>query len=371
MKVAFLGPGWPWRGGIAKFITLMAEEAAHEHEVKIFSFISQYPKIIFPGKEQLDRSETKTDISTLPVVTPYNPFTWNGAVKAIINWQPEILVFKYWIPFFAPAFGYIIRKLKKKSDLKIVYIIDNIDFHEKWAFANNLTKYAIGKADKIICMSESVLQSTQKILPKSNLILGFHPTYNCYNNQKYCGKTAKKELKIEDKKVILFFGYIKQYKGLTLLLKSMPILLKTDPNFHLLIVGEVYGDDQVYLDLISELKLEQDITFVRRFVADEEVELYFKAADVLVLPYITATQSGVVQVAYDMDLGAVCTPVGGLPELVLDNITGVVAKEVSEISIAEAVIKYFTLNQTKIKQSIRVENKRYTWSELMKLVYKN
>ncbi|MCK4956460.1 MAG: glycosyl transferase, partial [Candidatus Cloacimonetes bacterium] len=146
MKIAFLGPGWPWRGGIAQFLTLMAEQVEVEHQVKIFSFIKQYPKLIFPGKDQINRSKNKSNLPTESVLIPYNPFTWEKTEKKIRDWQPDILVVKYWIPFFAPAFGYIIRKYKKQSCGKVVYVIHNITFHEKWAFADKLSRYALGKA---------------------------------------------------------------------------------------------------------------------------------------------------------------------------------------------------------------------------------
>jgi glycosyltransferase involved in cell wall biosynthesis len=368
MKIGFIGPAYPLRGGIAQFITLLALELKKHHDVKIFSFSKQYPKILFPGKDQIDRSEAKPDLEIEPIVVPYNPLTWFSAAKKIIDWQPDVLILKYWIPFFAPLFGWLIRKLKKQSKIKVVYALDNIVFHEKWHFAEALTKYALGKADTLISMSNTVYEDTKKLLPNANIIKGFHPTYNCYNLDAFNRKSARKKLDVKDKKVILFFGYIKPYKGLELLINSFPQILKKLPDAHLMIVGEVYGDDLVYFKLIEKLNLKKNITFLNRFATNEEVELYYKAADVLALPYLSATQSGVVQIAYDFGLGAVCTPVGGLPELVIDEKTGIVAEDVSEESFAKAVVKYFDLNKTEMTKYIIAENSKYSWEKFSKLI---
>ena len=369
MKIGFLGPAYPLRGGIAQFNMLLAKELKKEHEVKIFSFSKQYPQILFPGKDQIDHSETKPDLEIKPVVIPYNPLTWVYAVKKIRQWQPGILILKYWIPFFAPVFGWIIRRLTK-NNIKVIYVIDNIVFHEKWYFAEKLTKYALGKADVLITMSDSVYDDAKKLLPKVDIVKGLHPIYNCYNLQKYSKESARKKLNVEKKKVILFFGYIKPYKGLDLLIKSFPLILEELSDAHLMIVGEVYGDDAVYFELIEKLELKNNITFLNRFATNEEVELYYKAADVLALPYISATQSGVVQIAYDMGLGAVATPVGGLSELVLNNKTGIMATDVTEQAFADAIVHYFDLDQEELVKNIREENKKYSWDALAKLILK-
>lgn len=369
MKIGLLGPAYPLRGGIAQFNMLLAMELEKDHEVKIFSFSKQYPSIIFPGKDQIDHSETIPDLEIEPVAIPYNPLTWLSAVKKIKQWQPEIIILKYWIPFFAPAFGWIIRKLKKYN-IRVIYVIDNIVFHEKWYFANKLTKYALGKADLLITMSDSVYNDAKKILPEASIVKGLHPIYNCYNLGNYTRETARKKLNVEKNNVILFFGYIKPYKGLDLLIKSFPMILEELPDAYLMIVGEVYGDDSVYLNLIRELNIEDKVIFHNEFATNEEVELYYKAADVLALPYISATQSGVVQIAYDMELGSVATPVGSLAELVLDNKTGIMATDVTERSFSDAIVRYFELDQDELVKNIHEENKKYSWEALVKLILK-
>nr|MDA3813342.1 glycosyltransferase [Candidatus Cloacimonadota bacterium] len=201
-------------------------------------------------------------------------------------------------------------------------------------------------------------------------VRGFHPVYNCYNFNKYTKISAKSELILTGKKIILFFGYIKQYKGLELLIRSLPNIICKIENAHLLIVGEVYGDTIKYYNTIKETGLEDRVTFIDRFVKDEEIELFFKAADVLALPYIQATQSGVVQIANDMELGAVATPVGGLTELVLDSKTGIIARDVSKEAISDAIVRYFELDQEELIKNIKEENKKNNWEALAKLILK-
>ncbi len=365
MKIGFLGPAYPFRGGIVQFSSQLAQEFRHNNEIKFFSFKHQYPKILFPGKDQFCKSE-KPDFPIISKLTPYNPFTWFPTIKAINDWEPDVLIISYWIPFFALSYGFILRHLNKKT--KLFYIIHNIDFHEKWLFAKSLTKYALGKADLLVTLSESVYNDARKLFPKKKTVHGFHPVYNCYNLNQYTKMSAKSELKLDGKKVILFFGYIKQYKGLELLIRSLSGVVSKIKNAHLLIVGEVYGDAKKYHNAIKETGLEDRVTFIDRFVKDEEIELFFKAADVLALPYIQATQSGVVQIANDMELGAVATPVGSLAELVLDNKTGIIAEDVSKEAIADAIVRYFKMDQEELIRNTKKENKKYSWEALTRLL---
>jgi len=365
MKIGFLGPAYPYRGGIAQFCSQLAKEFNQNNEIRFFSFKHQYPEILFPGKDQFGKVE-KPDFTIISRLTPYNPFTWYPTVKEINDWEPDILIISYWIPFFAISYGFILRRLKKRT--KSYYIVHNIDFHEKWLFAKSLTKYALKKADLLITLSKSVYDDAYRLFPKKKTIHGFHPVYNCYNLNKYTNKSAKSELSLDDKKVILFFGYIKEYKGLELLIKSFPDVIKKINNAHLLIVGEVYGNARKYHDAILDTKLKDRVTFIERFVKDSEIELFFKASDVLVLPYLQATQSGVLQIAYDMGLGAVATPVGSLAELVLDSKTGIIAGEVSKEAITKAIIKYFKMDREEMKKNIIKENSKHSWEALARLI---
>jgi glycosyltransferase involved in cell wall biosynthesis len=365
MKIAFLGPAYPLRGGIAHFATLLAIEMQKKNQVKLFSFARQYPTFLFPGKEQKEIGESKPDLEIESILIPYNPFTWKKNLKAIFAFKPQILIISYWIPFFAPCFGWLAGKLKKQN-ISVFYLIHNLTFHERWLMAETLTRFALKKADALISLSDSVYHELKQKYPASKIIRGFHPVYNCYDYNAFTPQTAKKKLRLEEKRVLLFFGFIKPYKGVDLLLRSMPSIIQKLPDTHLLICGEVYGKVKPYNDMIKELKLEDKISFYDRFIANDEIEMFFKAADVLVLPYLSATQSGVLQIAAHFGLGAVCTPVGSLSEMIGEN--GIVAKAVSESAFAEAIIEYFALDGNHLRQNILTENYRYSWENLAQLI---
>ncbi len=369
MRIAFLAPAYPLRGGIVQFVSLMADSLSSEHEIQFFSFKRQYPKILFPGKDQLDHEENRYEFPINSQLIPYNPFTWKNTVKKIDEFAPDIIIFKYWIPFFAPAFGWILRKINPK--IKKIVIIDNIDFHEKWLMGEFLTKYALSKTNLLVSMSENVLKTSKNIFPKKRNILAFHPNYQCYDFNKYSKESAKKELKLSHKKVILFFGYIKKYKGLDILLKSFKLLQDKSDDYRLLIVGEVYGDESEYFDLIKDLGIARKLVFINRFAENSEIEKFFKAADVLALPYKHATQSGVLKIADSFELGAVGTPIGGIPEMINDGKTGIVAKSISPQDFSEAISDYFELDENEIKNHLSRKNNQLSWSKFNNLILEN
>ncbi len=369
MKIAFLSPAYPLRGGIVQFVSLMADSLSQKNEVKIFSFKRQYPKILFPGKDQIDHEPNRYSFPINSDLIPYNPLTWKKTIRAINEFAPDILILKYWIPFFAPAFGFILKRINKK--IKKVVILDNIDFHEKWIFGESLTKYALNYIDLFVSMSENVLADCNKIFPDKNKILAFHPNYQCYDFNKFTKISAKESLGFSGKKVILFFGYIKKYKGLDILLKAFQLISRKSNDYRLLIVGEVYGDENFYFDLIKELNISDKSVFINRFAENSEIEKFFKAADVLALPYKHATQSGVLKVADSFELGAVGTPIGGIPEMIQNGKTGVVAKSCSPEDFSKAIFDYFEIDENFIKKNISAKNSELSWQKFNDLILKN
>ncbi|MFO7895964.1 MAG: glycosyltransferase [Candidatus Cloacimonadales bacterium] len=366
MKIALLGPGWPWRGGISRFQTKLAQELALQHSVKIFSFQQQYPRLIFPGQAQKDFSQPNPGLDSADVLVPYNPFSWRAAARKIAAWQPDLLIISYWIPFFAPAFGWLARRLSKQT--KIFYLTHNLEFHEKWLLAEKFTDYALLPATKIITLSRQVFAFAQAKYPSKEVVEAFHPSYDSYDQHNFSRDLVRQELALQDKEVLLFFGYIKPYKGLDLLLAALPEIIQQKPNIHLLIVGEIYGDEKKYFAQIQQLQLADHISFINKFVPEIEVEKYFKAADLLVLPYKTATQSGVANIAYAMKLGVVCTPVGGLPEIVIDGKTGSVAADLSAAALAQAVFDFDLIDPAELQQNIQQQLAQHSWAELARLI---
>lgn len=367
MKIAFLGPAYPLRGGIAQFIAILADKLQKQgHEVKIFSFKKQYPKLLFPGKEQLENSKMVLDLPIESHLIPYNPCTFAKTIREIKVYEPDLLILKYWIPFFAPAFGYIINKLKKKLNLKVLYIIDNIDFHEKWVGGDLLTKYAFKKADYFITMSDSVSQSLFKLFPQLSQDKVFklnHPTYDFYASQQ--------KHSFEFKYNLLFFGYIKAYKGLDILLEAMPLVLEKMPQLKLTIAGEVYGDNTIYLDIIKKHQLEEVITFHDKYISNEEVKEYFLSADVCVLPYKHATQSGIIQLSYAFGVPVIASAVGGIPEVIREGKTGYLVPANDVQALAQAIIKFYQeCDLQESFQHISHENAKYSWQPFLEVIEK-
>ncbi|HNX00455.1 MAG TPA: glycosyltransferase [Candidatus Cloacimonadota bacterium] len=369
MRIAFLGPAYPNRGGIAQFIASWADHFMKAgHEVKVFSFIHQYPDWLFPGKDQNDHSEVVIQLPIQPVLTPYNPFTFDKTVDAILQYQPDILILKYWIAFFAPAFGIILRKLKKKAKFKILYNIDNIDFHEKWMFADSLTRFALSPADYYMTMSNTVYKSLKRILPNvpdERIIQSFHPTYEFYQRQ---SRLSPDKPEGEPPR-ILFFGFIKHYKGLDVLLKAMPAILKQIPGLQLLVVGEVYGNDDRYKNLIQSLDIGKHVEFHAEYVPNEEVEKYFTNTDVCVLPYRTATQSGITQLAFAFHTPVIATRVGGLTEVIEEGKNGFLVEPENPSQLADAVVRYFREDcRPRFVKYIAESQRKYSWEPLVEAI---
>lgn len=373
MKIALLGPAYPHRGGIAQFIAILAQELQKAgHTVKIFSFINQYPSILFPGKDQFDTGGLQIPIEIEPVLTPYNPLTWGTAICKINDWNPDLLILKYWIPFFAVAFGYVIRRLKKRCNLKVVYIIDNIEFHEKWMFAESLTKYALSKADYYITMSNAVYQTALKLLKRENTTyLLHHPNYDFYTQRIFTRAEALQRLTIEDKPTFLFFGYIKKYKGLDILLYAAKKIFKAIPDSQLLIAGEVYGEDLTYIDIINKENIANSVVFHNRFISNEDVAAYFSVADVTVLPYRSATQSGITQLAFSFDCPVIATDVGGLKEVIRDGENGYIVPAEDSEALANAVIKFYSEHKEEaFSKVIGKEKEKYSWKPMIEVIGK-
>ncbi len=369
MRIAFLGPAYPHRGGIAQFMASWADNFIKAgHEVMIFSFIHQYPEWLFPGKDQQDHSETILQLPIQPVLTPYNPLTFMKTVIAIKKYKPDVLILKYWIPFFAPAFGFILRKLKQQTKIRILYNIDNIDFHERWLFSNSLTRYALSPADYYMTMSNSVYQSLKRIMPKvaeNRIIQSYHPTYDFYKQK----KTLSPEKPANEAQQILFFGFIKHYKGLDTLLNAMPLVISKMPKIMLIIVGEVYGNDNKYKNMITTLHIERNVEFHAVYVPNEEVQNYFTNADVCVLPYRTATQSGITQLAFAFHMPVIATRVGGLTEVIEEDKNGFLVDPENPEQLAEAILRFYENNcRPRFVKYIAEQQRTYSWESLVKSI---
>jgi glycosyltransferase involved in cell wall biosynthesis len=355
MRIAFLGPSYPWRGGIAQFAQNMALKLCeNEHEVMMFTFIHQYPALFFPASEQTETALSPPKLATQKILTPYNPWTWLTAIQDIKGWNPDVIIVSYWLPVMAPAFGFILRGLKKVRKL---YLIHNIKFHEKWLFADKLTRYAMRPADGYITLSDTsarALQETNITIDSHKLLSLFHPVYE--------------QLFIKNDKVhshlfrILFFGFVKHYKGLDVLLNALPIVLKELPQIKLVIAGDIYGVQKPYREMIENLNLKDNVEAHFRYISDEEIEGFFTGCDVCILPYRSATQSGVAQMAFAYDVPVIASNVGGIEEVVRDGENGLLVEPENTQALADKIVEFYQKDYAEqFRNAIRKNNEQYSW----------
>lgn len=362
MKIAFLSPFYPYRGGIAQFSDSLFNALSKEHEVKAFTFTRQYPKILFPGTTQYVLDEDiKRNINAVRVLDSINPFSFGKTAKKIDEFKPDLVITSYWMPFFAPSFGIISRRLKKKG-YKIISILHNVIPHEKRIGDMSLTKFFLRQNTGLVVLNEESKKDLDKIMPGAKYIVHPHPLYNHYGNT-IDKLEARKSLNIPlDKKVILFFGFIRDYKGLDILIESMKEL---DDSYHLVIAGEVYGSFRKYQEIIDKYSLQNKIILHIKYIPDGKVSIYFSAADVTILPYRSGTQSGIIGISYHFDVPVIAADTGGLKEMVEDGKTGLIISSSAPDLIAQAVKKYFNEElKEKYQPNIIEYKKKYSWEGL-------
>lgn len=363
MKIAILSPFYPYRGGIASFSNRLYKELDETENIEVaaFSFSLLYPSFLFPGKTQYVEGEEPIFTNKYKrILNSVNPFSWISTTKAINKYDPDILIIAYWMPFVAPALGMVAGLINKKT--KVVALIHNAIPHEKRFFDKALAKYFFKKCDSFVVLSEPVKDDLQMLLPKATILVTPHPIYDQYK-ERINKSDACRLIGIDpQKKNLFFFGLIRDYKGLDLLIEAMTFL---DDSYQLIIAGECYGDFQKYQDLIDKSHLKENIKIFEQYIPDDMVTTLFSAADVLVLPYRDATQSGVVAVAYQMELPIIATNVGALGQAVLSSSTGIVV-ETSPRSISEGIKTYFENDKQIYSDNVKIEKKRLSWSSFAK-----
>ncbi|MBE2218694.1 MAG: glycosyltransferase [Ignavibacteria bacterium] len=339
MRIAFLSPFYPFRGGIAQFSDSLYISLSENAEVKAFTFTRQYPKPLFPGKTQfVSESDTNRNIPVTRLLDSINPLTYYRTAKEIIKFNPDVVLMSYWMPFFAPSFGKV-AGLLRKNGIKVILLLHNVIAHEKRFGDEALTKYFFNRCDGFVLLNKASEKDLLSIVPNAKYIIHPHPLYDHYGS-KIDKLTARNFLGVPaDKKTVLFFGFIRDYKGLDILIDSFKEL---DDSYHLIIAGEVYGDFKKYEEQISRLGLAGRISLHVKYIPETEIPLYFSASDVCVLPYRTATQSGIIGMSYHFDLPVIVTNTGGLAEMVEENTTGLIVQKVDSAEIAAALKKYFS-----------------------------
>jgi glycosyltransferase involved in cell wall biosynthesis len=364
-KIIILGTAHPFRGGLASYNERLAKQFQDEgHEVEIITFTTQYPNFLFPGKTQYSEEPASKDLKITRMVSSINPFNWLKVGNYIKKQNPDILIFKYWLPFMGPCFGTITRLVKKNKYTKIITILDNVIPHEHRIGDKQFTKYFLKPIDAFISMSKSVendLKQFDTIKPRD---FNPHPLFDNFG-ELISKPDAKSKLNLDNNThYILFFGIIRDYKGLDILLDAFNQFDYKKYNVKLLVAGEYYSNEEKYQNQIKELGLEKEVIVVNQFINDSDVKKYFCASDIIAQPYKNATQSGVTQIAYHFEIPILVTNVGGLPEMVPHQIVGYVAP-VDSNEIANALTDFYTNNrEEEFKANLKIEKQKYLWDKL-------
>ncbi|MEW6511328.1 MAG: glycosyltransferase [Bacteroidota bacterium] len=364
MKIVLLGTAYPLRGGIAHYNALLYRELSRRHTVEIVTFKRQYPGILFPGTSQVEGVPTEEyRVPSESLVDSVSPLNWVAVGRAIRARRPDLLLFKYWLPFFGPCFGTIARVATRGTTTRVVYICDNVVPHERRPGDRAFTRYALSAADGFVVQSAAVERDLLALFPGAQYERIPHPVYHGFGAPAP-RKEARQRLGVNAAHVLLFFGYVRKYKGLNLLLEAMA-LVRGQLDIHLFVVGEFYDDEAPYRAMITSLGLEHQVTVKSGYVPNDEVRWYFCAADAVVLPYLSATQSGIAQIAYHFDTPVIATDVGGLAEIVRDGETGVVVPPADPNALADGMLRFFRdMDRERVRAAVNAEKRKYLWEHL-------
>jgi len=363
-KVIIIGPAFPFRGGIANFNNALAQEYYDRgDDVTLYSFTLQYPGFLFPGTTQYENGEAPKDLKIKTLINSVNPFNWLNVARKINREKPDYVIIRYWLPFMAPCLGTIARLLNKK--IKILAITDNVIPHEKRMGDTLFTRYFVKSCDAFLTLSASVLDDLSKFTNTTFKKFIPHPIYDVFGD-KIPKQQAIANLDLNpDDKHLLFFGFIRKYKGLDLMLKAMGDSRLKAMGIKLIIAGEFYDDKKEYTNMIADLGIAKNIIMKSDFIPADKVKDYFCAADMITQTYRTATQSGVTQIAYSFDRPMLITNVGGLAEIVPNNKVGYVTSQ-NPIAIADAIVDFYTNNkEAEFMINTSTEKKRFSWESFV------
>ncbi|MEN8731410.1 MAG: glycosyltransferase [Bacteroidia bacterium] len=364
--IVIIGPAYPLRGGLATYNQLLAIKLQDQgHQVRIVTFSLQYPSILFPGKTQYSTDPKPEHLDIEVSLNSVNPLNWVRLGRKLKKEKPDLIIFRYWMPFMGPCLGTLGRIVSKNKHTKVIAIADNIIPHEQRFFDSAFTRYFVGGCDGFVTMSESVLSDLKQFTTTKPGAYNPHPMYESFGPQLEKADARKKLGLQEDGKYLLFFGFIRKYKGLDILLRAFADKRIQEAGIKLIIAGEYYDKPDDYQAIIKECNLENALVQANDFIPDSEVSTYFSAADMVVQTYKTATQSGVTQIAYYYHNPMLVTDVGGLAELVPHNKVGyVTSPDINEI--ADAILDFYSNSrETAFIENIKTERLRFTWDSMI------
>lgn len=366
MKIAFLSVFYPYRGGISQFNACLYRALERNHVVKAFNFKRQYPNFIFPGKSQyVAANDTADKIPSERLLDSINPFSYLRTAREIEKYNPDLLLIQHWTPIFAPAFGYIARYFKKRGK-PVLSLVANVKPHEKIPFEMIISKFFLNQNNGFILLADAVKNDLLDLMPNAKYFVHPHPNYTHFG-EKIEKATARDFLGLpHDKKLLLFFGFIRKYKGFDVLIEALALL---PSDYHLLAAGECYGSFEPYDKLISQYDLEQRVHYFGDYLPDDKIAPYFSASDVCILPYRSATQSGITGIAYHFGLPVISTDVGGLKEVIEPFRTGIVIEKAEPHLLASAIEDYFSGTiADEFRSNVGKFSEKYTWLSLADVI---
>jgi glycosyltransferase involved in cell wall biosynthesis len=370
VNLALVGPVYPHRGGIAHYTTRLYQELIEQgHQVSLYSFKRQYPRWLFPGRTDRDPSALILRADGDRKVDTLNPVTWWAAARAIRSQQPDALILQWWVPYFAPLWM-LLARVVRRAGIRVTFVCHNVLPHEQRPWDVWLVRLTLRKGDGFIVQSSGEREQLLKLLPRRRVEVAPMPVFDMFANRSIPQYEARRQLAVPDGvPILLFFGFVREYKGLRHLLDALSIVRTELTEVRLLVVGEFWHDRQSYIDQIARLEMQQNVIIVDRYVPNEELPVYFGAADVVVLPYTHATQSAVVQLAFGFGLPVITSRVGGLPELVTQGETGLLVKPGDPESLADAIHRFFVNDMgNEMRAAVNVDRERFTWANLVRVI---
>lgn len=365
MRFALVGLTYPYRGGISQYTTSLYKALEKKHEVLLISFSRQYPGLLFPGNTQLDLSREVFQAPAETLLDSINPLTWRKTARRILDFGPDLAIFQWWQPFFGPAYASIIRQLKGRG-IRVCFLCHNVYGHERPQFPGAAVlerlflRRAIKHADGFLVHSEKLVGHLRDLDISAPVKRIYHPMYDFYSSPPPDGEPSASHTPR-----ILFFGKIRDYKGLGVFLRALAFV-KKELKFEATVAGEFYSNKKRFLGMAKDLELSSMLKWESRYIPNEEVPLLFQRTDVVVLPYLEATQSGVVPLAYHFDVPTIASDVGGLSEVVLDGKTGYLVPPGNPEALAAKIVQYFRDNRKlEFQKNIRSFKQKLNWEQVV------
>lgn len=367
MRIAVIGPTYPFKGGISHFTTVLVNRLRKRNRVHFISWKRQYPSFLYPVEQKDTVSGSRIAADAEYILDFFNPTSWVYAFFSIRKENPELLVLMWVTPIQAPIYFLIAFLIKRFTNIDVLFLCHNVLPHEHAVYDVPFAKLAFSQGDVFMVHSNDDKKDLETLVSGRKILKGFVPLFNIFpRNKKYDISSVKKQLHLRNK-VLIFFGYIRPYKGVRYLIKAMPVIVKNNPDTSLLIVGEFWlKDKEDYRQLVRDLGMEKHVVFIDRYVSNEELEKYFSVSDVAVLPYVTATQSASIQTAYAFGKPVISTAVGGLSEVVADGVTGYIVKREDENDIAQKVDRFF--RQPIRSDKVIKETAKFSWENYIRLL---